>query len=77
MQKQGRKQAEQRKKYAFLESVFEEREEKGQIRTKPGRAHVSTVAQAQLGSSRVKLGRRGAGPSVRALGARLRPLAAS
>jgi hypothetical protein len=41
-----RKQAEQRRKYAFLESVFEGEEEKGHFNPESGQAHHGARIQA-------------------------------
>jgi hypothetical protein len=43
MQKQGRKQAEQRRKLRFMESALEGEEEKGQFGIELGQAHTSTA----------------------------------
>jgi hypothetical protein len=46
MQKQGQKQAEQRRKVWFLESALEGEEKKGKLGIELGQAHTSTTIQA-------------------------------
>jgi hypothetical protein len=62
MQKQGQRQAEQRRKVRFLESALEGEEEEGQLGTELGQAHTSTAIQAQRRGGGAKLGRRGVCP---------------